>query len=85
MENYAIKFENVSKIYKLKKKNDGNTKSSETKRFYALKNISFEIPQGELMAQENQLCHLSWRELAKSMRVSCILMVNNHWLLLIPV
>ena len=33
MENYAIKFENVSKIYKLKKKNDGNTKSSETKRF----------------------------------------------------
>lgn len=49
MENYAIKFENVSKIYKLKKKNDGNTKSSETKRFYALKNISFEIPQGEVV------------------------------------
>ena len=33
----------------MKKKNDGNTKSSETKRFYALKNISFEIPQGEVV------------------------------------
>ena len=69
MENYAIKFENVSKIYKLKKKNDGNTKSSETKRFYALKNISFEIPQGEVVG----------------ILGTCILMVNNHWLLLIPV
>ncbi len=43
MENYAIKFENVSKIYKLKKKN------SVTKRFYALKDISFEIPKGEVV------------------------------------
>lgn len=49
MENYAIKFENVSKIYKLKKKNDGKSKSHETKRFYALKDISFEISKGEVV------------------------------------
>lgn len=49
MENYAIKFEHVSKIYKLKKKNDGKHKSSETKRFYALKDITFEIPKGEVV------------------------------------
>ena len=36
MEDYAIKFEHVSKIYKLKKKNDGKSKSSVTQRFYAL-------------------------------------------------
>ena len=30
MEDYAIKFEHVSKIYKLKKKNDGKSKSSVT-------------------------------------------------------
>lgn len=27
MEDYAIKFEHVSKIYKLKKKNDGKSKA----------------------------------------------------------
>mgnify|MGYP001852843698 FL=1 len=49
MENYAIKFEHVSKIYKLKKKNTGKGKSNEEKRFYALKDISFEIPKGEVV------------------------------------
>lgn len=49
MENYAIKFEHVSKIYKLKKKNTGKERSNETKRFYALKDISFEIPKGEVV------------------------------------
>lgn len=49
MENYAIKFEHVSKIYKLKKKNTGKVRSNETKRFYALKDISFEIPKGEVV------------------------------------
>ena len=34
MKDYAIKFEHVSKIYKLKKKNDGKNKSNEAKRFY---------------------------------------------------
>ena len=49
MENYAIKFEHVSKIYKLKKKNNGKSKSNEVKRFYALKDVSFEIPKGEVV------------------------------------
>lgn len=49
MEDYAIKFEHVSKIYKLNKKNDGKSKSSVTQRFYALKDISFEIPKGEVV------------------------------------
>ncbi len=31
MEDYAIKFEHVSKIYKLKKKNDGKQKVSYAK------------------------------------------------------
>ena len=49
MKDYAIKFEHVSKIYKLKKKNDGKSKSAITQRFYALKDISFEIPKGEVV------------------------------------
>ena len=49
MEDYAIKFEHVSKIYKLKKKNNGKSKSNEVKRFYALKDVSFEIPKGEVV------------------------------------
>ncbi|MBM6840295.1 ATP-binding cassette domain-containing protein [[Clostridium] spiroforme] len=49
MVDYAIKFEHVSKIYKLNKKNDGKSKSSVTQRFYALKDISFEIPKGEVV------------------------------------
>lgn len=46
MEDYAIEFRNVSKIYSLKSK---NKKNSDDKRFYALKNISFKIPQGEVV------------------------------------
>lgn len=46
MENYAIEFKNVSKIYSLKSK---NKKNSDDKRFYALKNISFKIPKGEVV------------------------------------
>ena len=49
MEDYAIKFEHVSKIYKLNKKKDGKTKSNITQRFYALKDISFTIPHGEVV------------------------------------
>lgn len=43
---YAIEFNHVSKIYELKSK---NRKSSKKKRFYALKDVSFKIPKGEVV------------------------------------
>ena len=43
---YAIEFRHVSKIYNLKSK-DKNHK--ESKRFYALKDINFKIPKGEVV------------------------------------
>lgn len=46
MEQYAIEFKNVSKIYSLKSK---NKKNSDDKRFYALKDINFMIPKGEVV------------------------------------
>lgn len=47
MEDYAIKFENVSKIYKLKKKSAG--KKNTNQYFYALKDLSFTVPKGEVV------------------------------------
>ena len=44
MENVAIEFKHVSKIYKLVRKD----KKEEDKRFYALKDISFQIPKGQV-------------------------------------
>ena len=46
MEEYAIEFRNVSKIYKLVGK---DKKKSEDKKFYALKKISFQISKGEVV------------------------------------
>ena len=46
MEEYAIEFRNVSKIYKLVGK---EKKKSEDKKFYALRNISFQISKGEVV------------------------------------
>lgn len=43
-ERYAIELENVSKIYKLQQKN-----KKHMKRFYALKDISFKIPRGDVV------------------------------------
>ena len=43
---YAIEFKHVSKIYSLKSK---DRKNSNDKRFYALKDISFQIPKGEVV------------------------------------
>ncbi len=45
MEKYAVIFDHVSKIYSLKSKD----KKSKGKRFYALKDISFQIPVGEVV------------------------------------
>lgn len=46
MEKYAVIFDHVSKIYSLKSK---DKKKSKGKRFYALKDISFKIPVGEVV------------------------------------
>lgn len=43
---YAIEFKHVSKIYSLKSK---DKKNSNDKKFYALKDISFKIPKGEVV------------------------------------
>lgn len=45
MEEYAVIFEHVSKIYNLKSKD----KKQKGKRFYALKDINFKIPKGEVV------------------------------------
>jgi len=45
-QEYAIEFKNVSKIYSLKSKKKGHKMN---KRFYALKDISVQIPHGEVV------------------------------------
>lgn len=45
-QEYAIEFKNVSKIYSLKSKKKDHKMN---KRFYALKNISVQIPHGEVV------------------------------------
>ncbi len=45
-EEYAIEFKHVSKIYSLKSKDKRHVND---KRFYALKDISFKIPKGEVV------------------------------------
>ncbi|MDO4465955.1 MAG: ATP-binding cassette domain-containing protein [Bacillota bacterium] len=45
-ENYAVIFDHVSKIYSLKSK---DKKNHPGQRFYALKDISFKIPKGEVV------------------------------------
>lgn len=44
-QEYAIEFKHVSKIYTLKSKN----KKQKNKKFYALKDINFKIPKGEVV------------------------------------
>lgn len=46
-EEYAVELENISKIYKLKKKSGQKRGSSE--RFYALKNIGLKIKKGDVV------------------------------------
>lgn len=47
--NIAIEFKNVSKIYKLKRKDKQVKKEEKTQYFYALKDISFEIKKGQVV------------------------------------
>lgn len=45
----AIEFRNVSKIYKLKRKDKQVQKDQKTQYFYALKDISFQIKKGQVV------------------------------------
>ncbi len=45
----AIEFKNVSKIYKLKRKDKNVKKNEKNQRFYALKDISFQIAKGQVV------------------------------------
>lgn len=47
MSRYAVEMENVSKIYKLKRKDGDPEKRNE--RFYALKDISFKVEKGDVV------------------------------------
>lgn len=49
-EQIAIELKNVSKIYKLKRKDKQVEKSEKTQFFYALKNVSFKIEKGHVVA-----------------------------------
>ena len=42
---YAVEMENISKIYTLKTKD----KAKKRTQFYALKDISFKVPQGDVV------------------------------------
>ena len=50
MKDYAIKFEHVSKIYKLKRKDKEVKKDEKTQFFYALKDLSFQVKKGQVLA-----------------------------------
>ena len=62
---YAIEFRHVSKIYSLKSK---NKEHAINKRFYALKDINFKIPKGEVVGilgtkwfwEVNNVNYFSW-------------------------
>lgn len=47
--NIAIQFKNVSKIYKLQRKDKMADKGQKTQYFYALKDLSFEIKKGQVV------------------------------------
>lgn len=47
--NVAIQFKNVSKIYKLKRKDKMADKGQKMQYFYALKDLSFEIKKGQVV------------------------------------
>lgn len=45
----VIQYKNVSKIYKLNRKDKNASKDQRSKRFYALKDVSFEIEKGQVV------------------------------------
>lgn len=47
MKDYAVKVDHISKVYELKNKDNQHKKDK--KKFYALKDVSFEIPKGDVV------------------------------------
>ena len=48
-QDIAIDFKNVSKIYKLKRKDKEVKKDEKTQFFYALKDLSFQVKKGQVL------------------------------------
>ena len=48
-QDIAIEFKNVSKIYKLKRKDKEVKKDEKTQFFYALKDLSFQVKKGQVL------------------------------------
>ena len=48
-QDIAIEFKNVSKIYKLKRKDKEVKKNEKTQFFYALKDLSFQVKKGQVL------------------------------------
>ena len=84
-QDIAIEFKNVSKIYKLKRKDKEVKKDEKTQFFYALKDLSFQVKKGQVLGilgtngSGNLQWHLFYPELHLRMKERSLSMVNRHW------